>query len=67
MRSARTLNIFLLVLADCIRLIFSPVFSGGPRDDDASSSAGLICFFPDEEGALHYSRGMMTEFTVALK
>ena len=28
---------------------------------------GLICFFPDEEGALHYSRGMMTEFTVASK
>ena len=27
----------------------------------------LICFFPDEEGAMHYSRGMMTEFTVASK
>ena len=25
---------------------------------------GLICFFPDEEGELHFSRGMMTEFTV---
>jgi uncharacterized cupredoxin-like copper-binding protein len=28
---------------------------------------GLICFFPDAEGTLHYSRGMMTEFTVASK
>jgi uncharacterized cupredoxin-like copper-binding protein len=28
---------------------------------------GLICFFPDEEGALHFSRGMMTEVTVPPK
>jgi len=26
---------------------------------------GLICFFPDERGAPHFTRGMMTEFTVA--
>lgn len=25
---------------------------------------GLICFFPDERGAPHFSRGMMTEFIV---
>ena len=26
---------------------------------------GLICFFPDERGAPHFTRGMMAEFTVA--
>jgi uncharacterized cupredoxin-like copper-binding protein len=28
---------------------------------------GLICFFPDERGAPHFTRGMMTEFTVTSK
>jgi uncharacterized cupredoxin-like copper-binding protein len=29
-----------------------------------SGKYGLICFFPDERGMPHFSRGMMTEFTV---
>jgi uncharacterized cupredoxin-like copper-binding protein len=28
---------------------------------------GLICFFPDERGTPHFTRGMMTEFTVTSK
>lgn len=31
----------------------------------ASGKYGLICFLPDERGAPHFSRGMMTEFTVS--
>jgi hypothetical protein len=32
--------------------------------DFSPGKYGLICFFPDEEGNLHFSRGMMTEVTV---
>jgi uncharacterized cupredoxin-like copper-binding protein len=44
-----------------------PGFEAAFTVDLKPGKYGLICFFPDEEGALHFSRGMMTEVTVPPK